>query len=95
MSLRFVAGREFVEQFRVHFHKRLEHIIHKSNYGLVPMFLRDAVERGEHYRHYYVVVLFHQRHDILVIPEVQSPLRNLWVNKKKLIANKTMENILD
>ena len=45
------------------FHKRCEEYL--------------PVESWKHYWHDDLVILLYQRHDILVIPEVESPLRHL------------------
>lgn len=76
-SLRLVRGSEVVKEPRVHLHKSLEYVVDEGYYGLVPMFLGDAIESGEHDGHDGLVVLFNQRHDVLVVPEVQGALGDL------------------
>ena len=46
---------------------------------LVPVFLAP-VEGREHDRHNHAGVVADQTHNVLVVPEVESPLRHLAVN---------------
>lgn len=77
LALSLVAGGEFVEQLGVHLHEGLEHVVDQCHNGLVPVLFADAVQRREHDRHDHLVVLLHQRHHILIVPDVQRSLCNL------------------
>lgn len=85
LPLRFVAGGEVVEELGVHLHEGLEHVVDEGDYRLVPVLFADAVEGREHDRHYHVVVLLHQRHDVLVVPEVEGALGHLKIEQFSLI----------
>lgn len=60
LPFRLIASSELIEELGIHLHESLEHIVDERHYGLVPVLLADPVQRGEHYRHYHVVVFFHQ-----------------------------------
>lgn len=77
LPFRLIADGELVEQLRVHLHEGLEHVVDQRDDGLVPVLLGYAVEGGEHDRHDDVVVLLHQGHYVLVVPEIQGPLCHL------------------
>ena len=61
------------------------------------MLFRDAIEGREHDGHDNLIVLLDQRHDVLVIPEIQSPLCNLKLktNYVKLIDQTYCEQMLN
>ena len=84
----FVRCGEVVKQPRVHFHECFEDVVDESHDGLVPMLLGDAIQSGEHDWHDDLVVFLYQRHDVLVVPEVQRPLGHL----KRTSATATLLN---
>ena len=57
--------------------------MHENNQIFMPiMFLvlyciSKEIQRQEHDRHDNLIVLLYERHNVLVIPEIQSPLCNL------------------
>ena len=48
------------------------------------MLFGDAIQRWEHDGHDNLIVLLYERHNVLVIPEIQSPLCNLKKQNKKV-----------
>ena len=74
LSLRLVVGSEFVEQFPIHLHEGLEDVVDEGHDRLVPMILGNLVQRREHDRHHHARVLFDHRHDVLVVPKIESAL---------------------
>lgn len=48
-----------------------------SGHSLVPVLLGDLVEGPKHSRQHSVAVVLNEAQDILVVPEIQSPLCNL------------------
>ena len=77
MPLALVVGGELVEELVVELHERLEDAVDERDDRLVPVLLRDAVERWEHDGQHHVAVLLDQRHDVLVVPVVERPLGHL------------------
>ena len=77
LPLALVVGGELVEELVVELHERLEDAVDERDDRLVPVLLRDAVERREHDRQNHVAVLLDQAHYVLVIPVVQRSLRHL------------------
>lgn len=70
LALGLVGGGQVIKELAVHLHECLEHVVDERHYRLVPVLLADAVQCREHYRHDHLIVLFHQTHYVLVIPEV-------------------------
>ena len=70
LSFLLVARRKIIEQFRIHFHISLQNIIDQCNNGLIPVLLADAIERREHNGHNNCIILFNQRHGVLIVPKV-------------------------
>lgn len=70
LALSLVGGSQVIKEFAVHLHERLEHVVDERHYRLVPVLLADAVQCREHNWHDHLIVLLHQTHYVLVIPEV-------------------------
>lgn len=79
LPFRLVRGSELVEEFGVHLHECFENIEDECHDRLVPVLLRDAIERRKHDRHDRIVVLLDQRENVLVVPEEECSFRNLGV----------------
>ena len=77
LTFGFVVGREFVKQFPVHLHERFENVVDESDDGLIPMIFRYLVQRSEHDGHHDARVLFNHRHDVFVVPKIESALGHL------------------
>lgn len=56
---------------------RLLWVRSRPKHSLIPVFLRDLVEGPKHSRQHSVAVVLNEAQDILIVPEVQSPLCNL------------------
>ena len=54
---------------------------------MVPVLFGDAIQCREHDGHDNLIVLLYERHNVLVIPEIQSPLCNLKKQNKKVKKN--------
>jgi len=70
LSFSLVVGREFVEEFAVDFHKRLEDVVDERHDRLVPVFFRDPIQRRKHDRQDDRRVFFNQTHNVLIVPVV-------------------------
>jgi len=77
LPLRLVAGGQLIEQLRVHFHKRLQHVVDERHNGLIPVLLADAIKGREHDGHDDRIVLLDERHGVLIVPQIKSSLSNL------------------
>lgn len=53
----------------------------RPGHSLIPVFLRDLVEGPKHSRQHSVTVVLNEAQDILVVPEIQSPLCNLGASR--------------
>lgn len=75
---------EFIKQHGIHLHECLENIEYQRDDSLIPMFTRYPIEGGEENRQKNFIILLNQRHQVLIVPVVESPLCNLQ-NKQKII----------
>ena len=57
-------------------------VVVRTGDSLVPVVLGVPVQRWEHERQHGGGVIADQAHDVLVVPEVQGALRDLYTNKR-------------
>lgn len=84
LPFRLIASGELVEQFGIHLHECLKHVVDECYDSLIPVLLADSIQCREHYGHYHMIIFFHQWHYVFVVPKVKRSFSHL---KKIILFN--------